>query len=161
LINKIVEVPFIDVRVPALLGLGIIGLMLVNPNGKTLDRIAFTDNELTEGIFKMDVAKFKNMKIPLATKNNFITKAIRERHYTITSDWQYLFSPTLNAEQSRFIQSGAGISCSVTYPFNHAEVKGALIFNYFESIDRVTQAHHNFMTRYIAMVQKAYTNLHQ
>jgi hypothetical protein len=157
--HAIVNSPFSNRRATAMLGLGIVVFLLVNKKDRTIERIAVSDNDLAAGTFQMSAKPFKEIKIPLGFTRNFIAKAIKERHYMITSDWEYLFIPALTAEQARFNQAGGGISCSVVYPLSNIADGGAMIFSYYESIDRIKKDHHNFMTRYAAIVQRAFTEI--
>lgn len=157
--QAIVNAPFSNLRVTGMLGLGIVVFLMVNKKTRTIDRISVSDNDLTQGTFQMSAKPFREIKIPLDYTKNFIAKAIQTRHYMITSDWQYLFIPSLTPEQARFNQAGGGIACSVVYPLPHINDGGAMIFSYYESIERIGKEHHNFMTRYTSLVQKAYQNL--
>jgi hypothetical protein len=153
--NAIVNAPFIDRRTTTMLGLGIVVLLLVNKSAGTIDRIALANTDLARGTVEMSAKPFKEIKIPANDRLNFIARAIKERHYMITSDWQYLFIPALSPEEARFNQAGGGIACSVVYPLNNVLDGGALIFSYYETIERIGILHHNFMTRYASLVGKA------
>lgn len=146
--NAIVESPFHDKPVTTMLGLGIVVLLLVNKKTNTIDRIAVSNNDLTRGTFEMTSKPFHEIKIPLTNRENYIAIAIRSRHYMITSDWYYLFTPELSAQDARFNQAGGGISCSAVYPLIGARDGAAMIFSYFESIDKIGPEHHSFMQKY-------------
>jgi hypothetical protein len=107
----------------------------------------------------MSAIPFKEIRIPINYTGNFIARAIKEKHYMITSDWQYLFNPALTPEEAHFNQAGGGISCSVIYPLNNVLDGGAMIFSYYEPIERIGKEHHTFMSRYTLIVQKAFQNL--
>jgi|SRR5665213_2165066 len=154
LFQAIVEAPFHDKSVTTMLSLGIIVLLLVNKKSKTIDRIAISKNELTQGTFAMTSKPFHEIRIPVDNKENYIAIAIRSRHYMITGDWQYLFAPELSAEESRFNQAGGGIACSAVYPLNDARDGGALIFSYFEGVDKIGAEHHDFMKKYSELAAK-------
>ncbi|HET9850293.1 MAG TPA: hypothetical protein VFP35_01575 [Candidatus Saccharimonadales bacterium] len=155
----VVNAPFSNPKATALLGLGIVVLLLVNKKGRTIDRIAVANTEMTMGTFAMTAKPFREIKIPLGYHHNFIARAIKENHYMITSDWQYLFNPSLTPEQARFNQAGGGIACSVVYPLPHILDGGAMIFSYYEALGRISAGHHNFMTRYVSLVQKSFNRL--
>ncbi|MDB5161234.1 MAG: hypothetical protein JWO96_614 [Candidatus Saccharibacteria bacterium] len=157
--EAVVNAPFKDRRTTTLLGLGIVVLLLVNKKEGTIDRIALANTELAKGTVEMSAKPFKEIKIPINYTRNFIVRAIRDQHYMITSDWQYMFIPALTPEEARFNQAGGGIACSVIYPLNHVLDGGAMIFSYYEPIERIGKDHHNFMTRYTSMVQKAFQKL--
>ena len=155
LFQAVVESPFRDKSVTTMFGLGIVVLLLVNKKNKTIDRIAISKNEMTQGTFAMTSKPFHEIRIPVDNKENYIAIAIRSRHYMITGDWQYLFAPELSAEESRFNQAGGGIACSAVYPLNDARDGGALIFSYFEGVDKIGAEHHDFMKKYSKLVAKA------
>lgn len=154
LFQAVVEAPFHDRSVTTMFGLGIVVLLLVNPKSRTIDRIAVSNNEMTAGTFAMTSKPFHEIRIPLASRENYIAIAIRNRHYMITNDWHYLFTPELNKEDARFNQAGGGIACSAVYPLLGAR-NGALIFSFFESLDRIGPEHHKFMEKYAALAAKA------
>jgi hypothetical protein len=154
--ETVVNAPFRNRGVTGLLGLGIVVFLLVNRKTKTIDRITLTDNEMKAGAFSMTAVPFHQIKVPLGYTQNFISKAIREQNYMITSDWQYILNPVLSPEQARFNQAGSGIACSVIYPLPRILDGAAMIFSYYEPIDRIGKAHHNFMTRYISIAQRTF-----
>jgi hypothetical protein len=155
LFRAIVDAPFHDKTVTTMLGLGIVVLLLVDKKNKTIDRISISKNELTLGTFAMTSKPFHEIKIPLDNRENYIAIAIRSGHYMITSDWQYLFTPDLSPEDARFNQAGGGIACSAVYPLNGVRDGGALIFSFFEPIERISKEHHSFMKRYISTTATA------
>lgn len=155
--EAVVNGPFVNPRITASLGLGIVVLLKVDRKSNSIDRITLTDNHMTLGAFKMTPVPFKEIKVPLADPKNFIARAIREGHYTITSDWQYILGPALTPEQARFNQAGSGVACSVVYPLPHLGDGGAMIFSFYESLERIGKTHHSFMARYCTMVQKSFT----
>jgi hypothetical protein len=154
LFETIVNAPFFDKRRITLLGLGIVVLLLVNKQTRTVDRIALSDTELAKGAVRMSVKPFKEIKIPLNYKGNFIAEAIRSERYQQTSDWQYLFAPDLTPEEARLNQAGAGIGCSFIYPLIDARHGGALIFSYYLALDKIEREHHDFMRNYSYLVAK-------
>ncbi len=155
----IVNAPFHDRRTTTMLGLGIIVLLLVNKEDGTIDRVALANTELARGTTSISSKKFEEIRIPVGYTRNFIARAIREQHYMITSDWQYMFNPVLTAEEARFNQAGGGIACSVIYPLPHALDGAAMIFSYYEPIERIGKEHHNFMARYSSIAQQAIQKL--
>lgn len=154
LFKTIVNAPFKDRRHSALLGLGIVVLLLVDKKSRTIDRIALSDTELAQGAVDVSVKHFKDIKIPLNYKGNFIAEAIRSGRYQQTSDWQYLFSPALKPEEARINQAGAGIGCSFVYPLKSARDGGAMIFSFFIPLDKIEAVHRDFMYRYSKLVTK-------
>lgn len=155
LFKAIVNGPFNDRPKATMLGLGIVVLLLVEPQSRLIERIALSDTELARGTVAISVKPFKSIKIPLLYKGNLIAEAIRSGRYQQTSDWQYLFTPALNPEEARLNQAGGGIACSFVYPLIGARSGGAMIFSYFVSLDRIGQAQRNFMERYSRMVSRS------
>jgi hypothetical protein len=158
LFETIVNAPFADRRRSALLGLGIVVLLLVDKTSRTIDRVALSDTDLAKGAVRMSVKPFHDIKIPLNYKGNFIAEAIRSERYQQTSDWQYLFAPELSPEEARLNQAGAGIACSYVYPLIDARVGGALIFSYYLPLEKIEKEHHDFMFKYAQIASKALQN---
>lgn len=155
LYQTIVDAPFHNRAMTGRLGLGITVLLLVNKQGGTIDRIALAKTELAQGTVDMSAKPFKEIKIPINNRDNFIAIAIRRKHYMVTSDWQYLFVPALTPEQARFNQAGGGIACSTIYPLVDVDDGGAMIFSYYEPVERITESHHTFMRDYVKIVSDA------
>lgn len=155
LFSKIVNLPFADKKTSAILGLGVVVLLLVNKKTGTIDRIALSDTEPAFGAVTYSVKPFKDIKIPLTNRENYLGVAIRTRRPMMTSDWKDMFVPTLTAQEARFNQAGAGIACSVIYPLNNARGGGALIFSFYEPLNRIGQDHHTFMKNYSLLAAKA------
>jgi hypothetical protein len=151
LYQTIVDAPFNNRAMAGRLGLGITVLLLVNQVESTIDRVALARTELAQGTVDMSSKPFKDIKIPLNDRDNFIAIAIRRKHYMITSDWQFLFVPALTPQQARFNQAGGGIACSVIYPLK-IESGGAMIFSYYEPVERIGDSHHKFMRNYSNLV---------
>jgi hypothetical protein len=151
LYQTVVDAPFHNKAMAARLGLGITVLLLVNQAESTIDRVALARTELAQGSVDMSAKPFKDIKIPVKDRDNFIAIAIRRKHYMITSDWKFLFVPALTAQQARFNQAGGGIACSVIYPFD-IKPGGAMIFSYYEPVERIGDSHHKFMRDYIRLV---------
>jgi hypothetical protein len=154
LFETIVNAPFSDRRRSALMGLGIVVLLLVNKATRTIDRVALSDTDLAKGAVRMSVKPFHDIKIPINYKGNFIAEAIRSERYQQTSDWQYLFAPELTPEEARLNQAGAGISCSFVYPLIDARAGGAIIYSYYLPLDKFNSEHHEFMRSYAKLVSR-------
>jgi hypothetical protein len=158
LYQEIVDGPFHNKVMSARLGLGICVLLLVNKEEGTIDRIALAKTDLAQSTLEISAKPFEEIKIPANHKDNYIARAIRRKHYMITSDWQYLFVPALTPEEARFNQAGGGIACSVIYPLD-IKGGGALIFSYYEPVDRIDKNHHHFMQSYAHLASKYLRNL--
>lgn len=153
--EAIVNAPFHDPHKTTVLGLGIVVLLLVNKKDQTIDRIALADTDLAHSTVNISAKPFKEIRIPLDYTKNFIARAIRDHHYMITSDWQYMFNPALTPEEARFNQAAGGIACSVIYPLTGTNNTGAIIFSYYEPVERISKQHHHFMSRYCKLVERA------
>jgi hypothetical protein len=152
LFETIVNAPFTDRRRAALLGLGIIAFLLVDKKTGLIHREAISDTDFARGAARMATKPFKDIKVPINYKGNFIAEAIRSERYQQTSDWQYLFAPDLTPEESRLNQAAAGIACSFVYPLIYARSGGALVFSYYLPVDKIETEHHSFMRTYSKMV---------
>lgn len=155
LFSRIVNLPFADKKTSAMLGLGVVVLLLVNRKTDTIDRIALSSTEQAAGAVTYSVKPFKDIKIPLNNRENYLGVAIRTRRPMTTADWHHMFTPVLTAQEARFNQAGAGIACSVIYPLVGARDGGALIFSFYEPVDRITSDHHTFMERYASLVSRS------
>jgi hypothetical protein len=152
LFETIVNGPFSDRRRSALLGLGIIVLLMVDKNTRTIKRAAVSDTDLAKGAARMSVTPFAEINIPITYHGNFIAEAIRSERDQQPSDWQYLFAPELAPEEARLNQAGAGIACSFVYPMSYARAGGALVFSYYLPIDKIDREHREFMRTYSKLV---------
>jgi hypothetical protein len=152
LFEEIVNAPFYDRRRSALLGLGIIVLLLVDKSTKIIKRVAVSDTDLARGAARIAVKPFKDIPIPLGYKGNFIAEAIRSERYQQTSDWSHLFAPAISPEEARLNQAGAGIACSFIYPLTYARSGGALVFSYYLPVDKIQSEHRDFMRTYSKLV---------
>lgn len=159
LYQTIVDAPFRNRAMTAQMGLGIIVLLLVDKDAGTIDRIALARTDLAQGTLDMSAKPFREIKIPIQNRDNYIAIAIRRRHHMITSDWQYLFTPALTPEESRLNQAGGGIACSVIYPLADLPDGGALIFSYYEPPSRIGKEHHDFMAKYCRLAEKELSRL--
>jgi hypothetical protein len=134
LFETIVNGPFSDRRRSALLGLGILTLLLVDNKTKTIKRVAVSDTDLARGAARMAIKPFKEVEVPLAYRGNFIAEAIRSERYQQTSDWHHLFAPNLSAEEARLNQAATGIA------------------SYYLPVEKIEREHREFMRTYTKMV---------
>lgn len=159
LFDLIVNLPFKDKKTSTMLGLGVVVLLLVNMKDRTIDRIALSDTEQAQGAVNYSVKNFKDIRIPLDNRDNYLGVALRTKRPMITSDWQYLFVPVLSPQEARFNQAGAGIGCSVVYPLIGARQGGAMIYSFYEPIGRIGRDHHIFMEKYSQLVTSSLKSL--
>lgn len=152
LYTRIVNTPFSDKLRTTTLGLGFLTLVLVNKKTATVDRISMTDNDLSQGARDVTVKPFEDLIVPLDYKGNCVVEAIRSGRYQQTSDWNYLLAPVLKPEEARLNQAAAGIASSYVYPLIDTKPAGAIIFQYFTTMDKVGGENRDFMFRYTKIV---------
>lgn len=155
LFGAIVDTPFQDKLHATMMGLGVVVLLIVNKNEKTIDRVALSNTEHAAGAVDASVVPFSKIKIPLASRSNYIAKAIRTGKPQHTSDWQYLFIPALTPEEARLNQAGAAIACSFIYPLSGAREGGAMIFSFYTSLNEISADHRSFMLEYSKIASQA------
>lgn len=158
----IVDAPFHEMRQALHLDLGIVVLLLTNPQDNTIDRVALSNTPAADGALKMSEKPFSDIRIPLGHKTNVIARAIATGTPQVASDWRLLFVPALSAQAARFNQAGAGIECSHAYPLIASDgegSQGALIFSFFQPSSGVGPAHIAFMQAYTALASEALQRL--
>ncbi len=153
LYEAIVNAPFHDQMAALDLDLGIIVLLLVNSETKTIDRIALSDTYSAQGAVRMSIKPFNKIKIPLGDKSNLIARAIDSGQPQQTADWKYLFAPALSSRDARFNQAGSGIEASSIYPLAIKD-GGALIFSSYQPLSNQSDAHKTFMQNYAKLASQ-------
>lgn len=146
--RAIVDAPFGDRQNTTHLGVGIIGLMLVNEELQVIDRVAYSHTELAINAYSMSAKPYTEIKVPVDCHQNLIAEAIHTGKAGITDSWECLFVPDLTKEDALFIQAGAGVDCSVVYPMKKCDLRGALVYSFFEPPSSLTEEHHLFMQSY-------------
>jgi hypothetical protein len=159
LFEAIVNAPFSNRLLTTAMGLGFLSFVLVNKKSRTIDRISISKTDTAQGAIDITVKPFDKLIIPLGYKGNAVAEAIRSGRYQQTSDWSYLLTPTLEVEEARLNQAGAGIACSFVYPLIRARSGGAIIFQYFITLDKIEKAQKEFMFRYTKLVSSALNKL--
>lgn len=154
--EDIVNAPFKNKLYTTNIDLGIIVLTLLESKGKTVDRIAVSDTEPARWAVRMTPVPFEEIKIPIDTPENIISRAVRTNRPQKTSDWKQLFIPVLSSEAARFTQAGAGIACSYVYPLTSVNQKGALIYSFYQPPDQISSDHKSFMRKYTQLVSNAF-----
>jgi hypothetical protein len=152
LFETIVNAPFHDRRETTFLGLGILVFMIVNERTGMIDRIALSETEFAAGAVEHSAKPFKEIKIPVDNKDNIIAKAIRENKPQLSADWSLFFVPALAPKDARFNQAGAGIGCSIVYPLQGGEIKGAITYSFYLYPDDIEVKQQSFMRDYSNMV---------
>jgi hypothetical protein len=152
LIQSIVDAPFHDKLHTTSLDLGIIVLVLVNPDTQIIERKSYSNTIPAIDAVKASPKKFHDIKIPLKNSENITAKAIRNNKPYKTSDWRYLFTPELGHEAARFKQAEAGMGCSYVYPLIGSASRGALIYSFYQTIDMIRAEHQAFMKNYADFV---------
>lgn len=151
--GAIVNAPFtVNKPETALLFLGIMVLLLANKETGTIDRIALSNTELAKNTTDISYKPFEEIKIPLDYDENILVKAIKSNKPQDTTDWRFLFEPALTAEQARLNQASGGIAYSAVWPLSGINDGGALIFSYFQYLQGIGTAQHEFMKCYSALV---------
>lgn len=152
LYRAIVNTPFTDYKVQTtLMFLGIVVLLQVNPKTGNIDRVALSNTELAKNTTDVSYVPFEQIKIPADDQENIIAKAIQTSKPQDTTDWKFLFTPALSAEQARLNQASGGIAYSAVYPLS-ARHGGAMIFSYFQYQHNVGEVQHSFMKQYAQLV---------
>jgi hypothetical protein len=160
LYQNIVNVPFDDKLHTTNLGLVFITLVLVNQKNKTIDRIAMTDNYMAQGARNVTVKPFEDLIVSFGHKGNLVVEAIRSGRYQQTNDWNNLLTPVLQPEEARLNQAASGIASSYIYPLPNLKPGGALIFQFYVSMDKISAEHRDFMFRYAKLVSQAINKAH-
>ena len=152
LFKLIVNSPFDKANVQmAFLFLGIIVLLLVNKKTGMIDRVALSETDLAKRTTEVSVIPFEKIKISADNADNIIAKAIRSSQMQDTTDWKYLFTPSLTPAQARINQANAGIAYSAVCPLS-ARDGGALIFSYYQYKELVGEDQQEFMAKYAQLV---------
>lgn len=155
LFETIVNAPFYNRRLTTTFGLGFLSFVLVNKKTKTIDRISISKTDTAQGAIDITIKPFEQLIVPLGYKGNAVAEAIRSGRYQQTTDWNYLLTPVLKPEEARLNQAGAAIACSYVYPLINARDGGAIIFQYFITLDKIENLHREFMYRYTKLVSSA------
>lgn len=157
LFHCIVNEPFAFKVETAMLFLGIIVLLLVDKDTKTINRVALSQTELAQNTTAVSAKRFQDIRIPLDYSENMIAKAIMTGEPQEVTDWTYLFNPELTPEEAQLNQASGGIAYSAIYPLTGAREGGAMIFSYYQYVHEIGDPQHNFMKRYSQLVQQALT----
>lgn len=154
LFTSIVNSPFEFRVASALLFLGIVVLLQVNPETGMIDRVALSSTELAKNTTDVSAVPFDDIKIPLNHDENILSKAVQTGQPQETTDWKYLFAPAMTAEQARINQASGGIAYSAVYPLLSRN-GGAMIFSYFQYQADIGKSQHEFMQTYAQLVDEA------
>lgn len=151
-ISAIVNAPFQFQVETALMFLGIIALLLVDQRTKMIYWAALTNNDLAEAAKKLSAKKIQEIKIPTKSRKNLTAQAIRNGKPAMTADWKDLFIPALTPAQSRINQANAGIASSAVYPLSGLNTGGAIIFSFYQYLDKISPKTKKFMDFYSQQV---------
>jgi hypothetical protein len=154
LFETVVNAPFGNKVESTHMYLGIIVLLVASKKDGLIHRLALSDTELAKGTTEISVKKFEEIKIPLNAQDNIIADTIRTGKPHSTTDWYHLFTPALEPEQARLNQAGGAIAFSAVYPLIGQHDRGALIFSYYQYIDKIGDEQNNFMAFYSQTAQK-------
>lgn len=151
--RAIVDLPFQNKLFTTSLDLGIIVFLRVNTSDGMIDRVALSNTELALEAVRASVKPFHEIRIPLKENKNIVAQSIRKNISIATDDWNYLFTPSLSAEQARMNQTSASIECSIVEPLT-TNPAGALIFSFFQPERLLGKSHHAFLTEYARIVSR-------
>lgn len=140
LYKEIVNAPFKDPLLATYISLGIVVLLIVDENKKTINRVALSDTMHAEGATRTSEKAFHEIVIPLNQPDNIIAQAIHRQESLETDDWKDLFVPALEPLSARLNQASAGIAYSMVVPLKSHQ-QGALIFSFFKHNDNYEPAH--------------------
>lgn len=154
LFQSIVNAPFDFPLEAAQLFLGIIVLLLVDKKSEEVHRIALSQTELARRTTDVSSKPFHDIIIPLSDPDNIIAHAIKTKSPQETTDWKFLFTPSMREEAARINQANAGIAYSAVHPLK-ARDGGAMIFSYYQYKHGIGDPQHVFMERYSALVDAA------
>jgi hypothetical protein len=153
LFKAIVNAPFMQLPPAAFLFLGIMVLVQANPKTGMVDRVALSNTELAKNTTDVSVVPFEDIKIPLKDEENILSQTIRKQKPHDTTDWRYLFTPAMEAEEARMNQASGGIAYSAVYPLASRD-GGALIFSYYQYLQNIGDGQKDFMQRYSKLADK-------
>lgn len=153
LFRSIVNAPFRLKVESAFLFLGIIVLLQVDKKTGMIDRVSLSNTELAKNTTEVSFVPFEEIKIPLSHPENIISRTIITDKPHDTTDWNYLFTPALSAEQARLNQASGGIAYSAVYPLK-ARDGGAIIYSYFQYMHNIGDSQHEFMRAYSQLVDE-------
>lgn len=151
--QQITDEPFKEKFQAVQLDLGIIALLLLDPDKRIINRIAMSDTELAHSTDAVSAKPFHEMNIPSDHRTNIIAKAIRGGKLQQTSDWKDLFIPALTSSEARFNQAAGGIGSSIVVPIISSEVSGALVYDFYQPIENIDEIHRNFVKEYTDIVK--------
>jgi len=151
--QAIVDAPFCDPLMATNMNLGMVELLLVGLDGKTITMAALSETEHAKNAAKTSEIPLKNIQIPLSHNRNIIAKAVRTGKQLRTEDWDHLFTPMLGAESARFNQATAGIACSVVQPFSSKQHTGVIACSFYESPNE--KLIKEFLAVYMPLVKQA------
>ncbi len=151
--QRIVDGPFTSKMLATTLDLGIVVFLQVDGAKKTIQRIALSNTEQAKGARSVSAIPFHDIVIPLDDEENIIATAITTGKYTLTEDWQYLFTPALTPDEARRNQAAASIECSIAWPLSSGD-GGALIFSFFQPPEFISDEHLEFIQAYAQLVDE-------
>lgn len=154
--QSVVDAPFEDKLQSAMLGLGIVALIILNKKDKTLDRVAISQTDRAKDVLKSTVKPFYAIKIPASTQSNLIATAVRTGKTQITTSWSDLLTPALTPKDAALDQTISAIGCSIVEPFKCKTLSGALLFDFFLGSESLTKEHNDFIEQYTKLVTQIF-----
>jgi signal transduction histidine kinase len=113
-------------------------LTLIDKKAKAVRRISFSPTPEALEILKKAKVTFKDIIIPLSTRENLLVKAIKDKKIHITHDLSDVFYPEKTRDIWRDLQQKVGIKTSLVFPLIiRGESIGAMIFSMTKNEDEI------------------------
>lgn len=141
------------------LGYQIVVLALIDEDSNTLRRISISKTKKAQKALDITPVPFKDIVIPLSSKNNACIKAIRKNKPVIVKKWDKLLVPPYTKEDALKVQSSLGIKTSMVYPVStQGEPRGILIFSMDKETKKVTSEEKDLISSFTDLVGLAVQN---
>lgn len=118
-----------------------VSIAILNKKEKMIKTIAAASSSHLTNIGMKFVNQFMNLELPLGSRNNIISAAIRTRKKQTTHVMHDLLVPLVGKEQSGLVQALFGIQTFILYPFRFGnEINGVLIISLDKKISQLSIA---------------------
>lgn len=140
-------------------GYHVIVLTLLDTDKQQLRRIAISETEAARKFLEASPIPFKDIIIPLNTKDNLLVKAIKEDKLQVTSQVADVLSPALTREWVQNFQEKLDIKTSLVFPVKvRDKVLGALIFSLTKPQKQITDEEWSILDSFVGAVGIALDN---
>jgi hypothetical protein len=153
--SAVVNAPFEQRIATAFLFLGIIMLVLVDPETKQLVAKAISQTDFVKEIDNMAAIPFDKIHISLSDSDNLLVQAITSGQPKSTADWTSLLNPVMEPSLARFTQASGGIVFTAVHPLDGVGAGGALVYSFFQRSDTNSAAQNDFVVQYTDLVVDA------